>query len=70
MKEIGVLLIVVGLGLTTFTAIKFFTKEKIISLGVLEITTQKPHYLSWSPFIGIAVVGIGAFVVWKSSKKM
>jgi hypothetical protein len=69
MKITGVLLIAIGLVLTAFTAVKFFTKEKVVSLGELEITAQKPHYLSWSPIIGIAIVSIGAFIFWKSLNK-
>lgn len=70
MKKVGIIIILIGLGLTIFTAITFFTREKVVEIGNLEITRNKPHYLNWSPLIGIAVMGIGGLVFWKSSKKV
>ena len=69
MKKVGIIIIVIGLALTIFTAITYFTKEKIVDIGKIEITANKPHHLSWSPLIGIAVMGIGGVIFWQSSKK-
>lgn len=69
MKIAGILLIVIGLGLTVFTAFTFFTKEKVVDLGTVEISRNKPHKLDWSPLIGIAVMGVGGIVLWQSNKK-
>jgi hypothetical protein len=69
MKKVGVFIILVGLALTIFTAITFFTREKVVDLGKVEITRDKPHHINWSPLIGIAVIGIGGIVYWQSNKK-
>jgi hypothetical protein len=69
MKKIGIIIIIVGLALTFFTAFTLFTKEKVVDLGAIEITKSKPHHLNWSPLIGIAVMGIGGVVVWQSTKQ-
>jgi hypothetical protein len=69
MKIAGIILIVIGLGLTVFTAFTFFTKEKVVDLGTVEISRNKPHTLDWSPLIGIAVIGVGGIVLWQSNKK-
>jgi hypothetical protein len=69
MKKAGIFIILLGLGLTIFTAFTFFTKEKVVDIGKVEITRNKPHHLNWSPLIGIAVMGIGGVVLWQSSKK-
>ena len=69
MKKAGIFIILLGLGLTIVTAFTFFTKEKVVDLGEVEITRKKPHHLTWSPLIGIAVMGIGGVVFWQSSKK-
>ena len=69
MKYTGIAIILIGLILTIVTAFTFFTKEKVVDIGKLEITREKPHNLNWSPLIGIAVMGIGGVVLWKSSKK-
>ena len=69
MKKAGIFIILLGLGLTIFTAFTFFTKEKVVDIGKVEITRNKPHNLNWSPLIGIAVMGIGGIVLWQSNKK-
>lgn len=69
MKKIGIIIIILGLVLTIFTAITFFTREKVVDIGSLEITANKPHHVSWSPLIGLAVMGVGGVVVLMSPKK-
>jgi hypothetical protein len=68
MKKVGIFILIVGLALTIFTAITFFTREKVVDIGSLKITANKPHHLSWSPLIGIAVMGVGGVVILISSK--
>jgi len=69
MKIAGIIIIDIGLVLTIFTATTIFTKEKVVDIGKIEITRNKPHYLNWSPLIGIALMGIGGVVLWRASKK-
>lgn len=69
MKNIGIIIIVLGLGLTIFTAFSYFTKEKVVDIGKIEITANKKHNLTWSPLIGIAVMGVGGLVLWQSGRK-
>jgi hypothetical protein len=69
MKKAGIIIVILGLVLTIFTAITFFTREKVVDIGSLKITANKPHHLSWSPLIGIAVMGVGGVMILVSSKK-
>jgi len=69
MKKVGIFIILIGLALTIFTTITFFTKEKVVDLGKVEITKNKPHRVNWSPLIGVAVMGIGGVVYWSFYKK-
>ncbi len=69
MKTTGITLLILGFVLTIFTAAKFFTKEKVVDIGAIEITRDKPHNLSWSPVIGIMLIGIGGVILWNTSKK-
>jgi hypothetical protein len=69
MKTLGIILIVIGLGLTIFTTATIFTRKNVMVMGNMEITRDKPHHLNWSPLIGIAVLGIGGVILWQASKK-
>ena len=69
MKTLGIAVVIIGLGMSIFTAITFFTREKVADLGVLEITRNQTHNLNWSPFVGMAVMVLGAFIVLQARKK-
>lgn len=69
MKKLAIIILLLGLGLTIFTTVTYFTKEKVVDIGKVEITRNKPHRLNWSPLIGIAVMGIGGIILWQASKR-
>lgn len=69
MKTTGLALLVIGLLLTIFTTFKFFTKEKVVDIGKLEITADKGHDVSWSPIIGVVIMVVGGVLVFTGSKK-
>jgi divalent metal cation (Fe/Co/Zn/Cd) transporter len=69
MKKAGIFIVIIGLALTIFTAVTYFTREKVVDIGSLKITANKPHHLSWSPLIGIAVMVAGGVMVIISPKK-
>ena len=69
MKKAGIVIIIIGLLLTIITAFTFFTREKVVDIGNVEITANKRHHLKWSPLVGIAVMGVGGVVLLLSYKK-
>jgi hypothetical protein len=70
MKKAGIVIIVFGLLLTIITAFTFFTKEKVVDFGKVEITANKRHTLNWSPLVGVLIMGIGGVVLLVSSKRL
>jgi uncharacterized membrane protein YidH (DUF202 family) len=69
MKTIGIIIVIIGLGLSIFTVVTVFSKEKVVDLGAIEITKEKPHKLNISPLVGIAVMGVGGLVLFLTRKK-
>jgi hypothetical protein len=59
MKRTGIVLIIIGLLLTIITGFGFFTKEKVVDLGKIEINSSKPHRVNWSPYLGVGVMIVG-----------
>ena len=55
--------------MTLFTAITYFTREKVADLGVLKISRNQPHNLYWSPLVGMVVMLLGAFIILQAQKK-
>jgi len=68
MKKIGYALLLIGLVLTIFTTVTFFSRERVAKIGDINITANKRHNLRWSPLVGIAVMAIGGVVVWQAPK--
>jgi len=68
MKKVGFIIIFIGLALTIFTAVTFFTRERVAKIGEVSIMANKKHNLKWSPLIGIAVMAVGGVIVWQAPK--
>jgi len=69
MKITGIIIMIMGLGMTVFTTISYFTREKVLQVGTVELTANQPHYMSWSPFIGLAIMVVGAFLILQGRKR-
>lgn len=69
MKKAGIIILILGLILTIFTTFNYFTKEKVVDLGNLEINANKRHHVSWSPLIGVAVMAVGEVMLLVPFKK-
>lgn len=61
---------IIGLLITLFTGFKYFTKEKVVDLGPIEITADKKHSVYWSPMVGVGVILLGGLVFMMGSKKI
>lgn len=69
MKKSGIVLILIGLVLTIFTTVTFFTRERVAKIGDINITANKRHNLKWTPLLGIVVMAVGGVITWQSGKK-
>jgi hypothetical protein len=59
MKKTGIIVLIIGLVFTVITGLSFFTREKVVDIGALEISARKKHSISWSPIVGIIAVAFG-----------
>lgn len=69
MKRLGIVLIVAGLLLTIITGFKFFTKEKVVDLGKVEISKSEPHKVNWSPYLGVGIMVAGGIILLLNPRK-
>lgn len=69
MKKIGLIVIVIGLVMAVFTGFDFFTREKIVDVGAVEITGNKRRSLDWSPVLGLAIAAVGAGLFFAGSRR-
>ncbi len=69
MKTVGIIILIVGLAMTLYTGFTYVTKEKIVDLGNLEITTDNQHSVQWQPYVGIGAMVIGGALLLFGGKK-
>jgi len=69
MKQLGVLLIALGILMLIFTGFNLKTHEKVVDVGPIKIEKEKDHPVSWSPIIGgvLLVCGIAITVMSKKT---
>lgn len=66
MKNIGIIVLVLGIIMTVFTGFTFVTKKKVVDLGPVEINKEEKTPIYWSPLTGgiliiagVAIIAIG-----------
>ncbi len=69
MKTAGIIIFIVGLFMTLYTGFTYFTKEKVVDLGEIEITKDNQHTVNWQPYVGIGAMVIGGAVFILGGKK-
>ena len=68
MRNLGIVLVVIGAIMIAVTGFNFVTKEKVVDLGPLEVNKEKNNPVSWSPILG-AVILIGGIALIVTNKK-
>jgi hypothetical protein len=63
MKRVGIVLIIIGLILTVVTGFGFFTKEKVLDIGNVEVSRSEPHKVNWSPYLGVGIMIVGGVML-------
>jgi uncharacterized membrane protein YidH (DUF202 family) len=63
LEKTGIIILIVGLLMTLYTGITYFTREKVVDLGEREITKDNQNTVNWQPYIGIGLMIIGGVVL-------
>ena len=69
MKNVGLLLIVIGAVLLIWTGFTYTKKEKIIDAGPIEISADREKSVNWSPYAG-GIVLLAGIIILVTSKKI
>lgn len=67
MKNLGIVLLIIGIIMTVFTGFNVITKKKVVDLGSVEINREEKTPIYWSPITGgiLAAAGVLLLVVGK-----
>lgn len=62
-KNIGIILLIIGVVMIAYTGINYVTTEKVVDLGPIEINKEQNHTIQWPPIAGVVfIIGGGALL--------
>ncbi len=69
MKNIGIILIVIGVVMMLITGFNFVTHKEVAEIGTMHITQKENHPVQWSPIVGgvLLVAGVVLLLTGKKS---
>ncbi len=68
MKIAGIVLLVVGILMILYTGFNYFTTEKLVDIGPIEITRKKNNTVQWPPVVGAVLLVGGIFLLLMGKK--
>jgi len=68
MRNLGIILVIIGIIMMLITGFNFVTREKVVDVGPLEVNKETKHPVQWSPIIG-GVLLIGGIILIATSKR-
>jgi hypothetical protein len=60
---LGALLILVGIIAFTYQGITYTTREKVVDIGAMHITTEKKNTIPLTPIVGVLALTGGALIL-------
>jgi hypothetical protein len=69
MRNLAVILIVLGAIMTTVTGFSFVSKKKVVDLGSVEINREEKTPVYWSPITGGIILAAGVILLVAAKKK-
>ena len=69
MKNLAIILIVIGGIMTVFTGFNIITKKEVVDIGALEINKEEKTPIYWSPITGIIILAAGVIILLTAKKR-
>lgn len=69
MKNIGLVVIILGILMTVFTGFNLVTKKKVLDVGSVEVNKEEKTPIYWSPIAGLVLIGVGGIMIAANRKK-
>jgi hypothetical protein len=69
MRQLGMILIGLGIVALIYTGFTFKTDKKVVDIGPLEINKEQKQDVNWPPYAGIALIAGGVVLMVMDKKK-
>jgi hypothetical protein len=68
MRNLAVIMLVVGVGILIWGAFGFVTKKKVVDIGPLDVTKNEEHNVPYGPLAGGLLAAGGVVLLLKAKK--
>ena len=69
MKNVAIVLIVIGIVMMLVTGFNFVTRERVVDVGPVHISANKDNPVQWSPILGGVILAAGIVVLATTRNK-
>jgi hypothetical protein len=69
MRNLGIILIIIGITTILITGVTYVTKKNIANIGSIEINKEESHPFEWSPLVGGVLLVSGIIALTSDKKK-
>jgi len=69
MKNIAIILIIIGAVMTIFTGFNIITKKEVVDIGALEINKEEKTPIYWSPITGAIILAAGVIIMLTAKRR-
>ena len=66
-RNIGIVLVTLGILMMVYTGFNYVTKKNVVDIGPIQIDKKENHPVSWSPILG-AILLVGGVVIIVTGK--
>lgn len=67
-KSLGVILIIVGIIMLSYSGFNYVTTERVVDIGPVHINAEKNNFVKLSPVLGLILLIGGVIFLLKSKK--
>ena len=69
MKNLAIVLIIIGAIMTIFTGFNIITKKEVVDIGALEINKEEKTPIYWSPITGGIILAAGVVILLSAKRR-
>jgi hypothetical protein len=69
MRNLGIVLIVIGILMLIIPSINFTRKEKVVDIGPLEINKKENKTIAWPTYAGGIIAAVGVILIVSTKRK-
>lgn len=69
-RNIGVILVIIGVIMMVYTGFNYVTTENVVDIGTLHIDKKENHPIQWSPIVGAVLFVAGLLMLFVGKKNV